>query len=370
MSTRGLIFAIGGLRLTGYGLIMALGLLLGYIVASQQARLRRIRSSAVNKVCFFAILFALIVGRIIYVIANVGFYGQYLSAIPRIWEGGVSTLGAVAGAVLGTFIGSGKRGFKRALDTLVPGMLLALAVCRLGELTTWQGRGMTVSSGVIFPIAINNSLGARCLAVCIYEAVAALLIMLRATSMRIKPSGRSGLTSLMLLGLIQVPLESMRSDDFLAIGFVKVDQLIGMLMAVAIISVFLRGHLRAGKNAMFGLAAFLIAIAMVVMCVLEEFKIDDSSNLLLNYFMLLIYVTVMGACGLYLNVGWRAAQAQNGERGNTARVGNHRPNSTYYPGTYASARAQQAQQSAPAPQYSRRVDAYRQAQAQATRRSR
>lgn len=367
MSTRGLIFAIGGLRLTGYGLIMALGLLLGYIIASQQARHRRIRPSALNKVCFYAILFGLIVGRIIYVISNIGFYGQYVGAILRIWEGGVSTLGVVAGAVLGTFVGAGKRGFKRALDTLIPGMLLALAVCRLGELTTWQGRGMTISGNIVFPIAISNSQGKLCLAVCIYEAVAALLIMVRAIAIRGKPSGRSGLTSLMLLGLMQVPLESMRSDDFLAIGFVKMDQLIGMLMAVTIISIFLRGHLRAQKSTPFGIAAFAITIVMVVMCVLEEFKIDDSANLLLNYLMLLIYVSVMAACGLYLNVGWRAAQVQGS--GNTSRVGNHRPNSTYYPERYgAAAHAQRAQQTAAAPQYSRRVDEYR--QSQVTRRSR
>ena len=113
----------------------------------------------------------------------------------------------------------------------------------------------------------------------------------------------------------------------------------------------------------------LLALVLALVMCMSIVAYADGETKAAEGKTMLYYTAYIGDFGL-ADMGWRAAQAQNGERGNTARVGNHRPNSTYYPGTYASARAQQAQQSAPAPQYSRRVDAYRQAQTQTTRRSR
>ena len=290
MDTPGTIFALGGVRLTGYGLFTALGLLAGYMLSRRQAERGHIRQSALEKVCLFAILYAMILGRAVYVVSNVGFFGEYPSAILRIWEGGISTMGAFAGALLGTRQGAGRRGFRRALDTLMPGLLLTLAVSRLGELTCWQGRGMIVGGG-IFPLTISNSQGARCLAVCVYEAVAALGLMAYALRRENRPAGCVGFTCIMLLSLAQVPLESMRSDDFLAVGFVKVDQLIAMIMAVTMIVMFLRGCLRAHKSSILDFIALGVAVIMVVMCVVEEFRIDGSANPALNYFMLSISVT-------------------------------------------------------------------------------
>ena len=295
----------GGVRLTGYGLFTALGLLAGYMLSRRQAERRHIRQSALEKVCLFAMLYAMILGRAVYVVSNVGFFGEYSSAILRIWEGGISTMGAFAGALLGTRQGAGSGA---RLDTLMPGLLLTLAVSRLGELTCWQGRGMIVGDG-IFPLTISNSQGARCLAVCVYEAVVALGLMAYALRRESKPAGCVGFTCIMLLSLAQVPLESMRSDDFLAVGFVKVDQLIAMIMAVTMIVMFLCGCLRAHKSRILDFIALGVAVIMVVMCVVEEFRIDGSANPALNYFMLFIYASVMAMCGMYLRMAGAPPEA-------------------------------------------------------------
>lgn len=375
MDTPGTIFALGGVRLTGYGLFTALGLLAGYMLSRRQAERGHIRQSALEKVCLFAMLYAMILGRAVYVVSNVGFFGEYPSAILRIWEGGISTMGAFAGALLGTRQGAGRRGFRRALDTLMPGLLLTLAVSRLGELTCWQGRGMIVGGG-IFPLTISNSQGARCLAVCVYEAVVALGLMAYALRRENKPAGCVGFTCIMLLGLAQVPLESMRSDDFLALGFVKVDQLIAMIMAVTMIVMFLRGCLRAYKSSVLDFIALGVAVIMVVMCVVEEFRIDGSANPALNYFMLFIYVSVMAMCGMYLRMGWRAApeaHSQTKARSTAPTYANSRRTSTYYPDmreSAASAPARNKQAETQAPRYSNKVDAYRRANVQSGRRER
>lgn len=376
MDTPGTIFALGDVRLTGYGLMIALGLLAGYMLSRRQSERKHIRMSALEKVYLFALLGAMILGRAVYVISNVGFFGEYPAAILRIWEGGISSMGAAAGAILGTRLGAGRRGFRRALDTLAPGLLLTLAISRLGELTCWQGRGMIVSGG-IFPLTIGNSQGARCLAVCVYEAVIALGLMAYALRKDSKPAGCVGFTCIMLLSLAQVPLESMRSDDFLAMGFVKVDQLISMIMAVTVIVMFLRGHLRAHKNSIFGFTALGIAIVMVVMCVVEEFRIDGSANPALNYFMLCIYVFIMAGCGMYLRMGWRAdpeTHPQTRPHSTAPMYTNNRRTSTYYPDMRESSalntHVHDETAESEAPQYSNRVDAYRRANVQSGRRER
>lgn len=379
MNTPGTLLALGGLQLTGYGLMTALGLLAGYIIARKQANTRHIRLGALDKVWLYALVCAYVIGRCVYVITNSGFFLEYPQAILRLWEGGISTMGALAGAVLGARLAAGKRGFRRALDTIMPGLLMALAVCRLGELTCWQGRGMIVGDNAPgFPFTIANSQGLRCLAVCIYEAAAALGAMAYSLLRRTSPAGCIGFTCLMFIGLTQVPLESMRTDDFLAMGFVKVDQLISMIMAVTITVMFLRGHLRAGRNSIYGFAALGISVIMVIMCVIEEFRIDGSANPALNYMMLGIYVLIMAISGLYLRAGWRAAsegRTASDSRTTAPAYANARRTATYYPDTrersvQSPARTVQSARTESAPRYSTKVEAYIRSQEQSGRRKR
>lgn len=285
MDTPGTIFTLGGIRLTAYGLIAALGLFAGYYLAQRQASARGIKDSALQKAYFFALMGALILARSAYVLSNMGFYRSYPASALRLWEGGYSIFGGILGAVIGARLGAGRRGFLEALDTLTPPMLLTLAIWRLGELTTWQGRGMMLGDSALgFPLVLKNSQGLDCLAVCVYEAVLALLLC--AYSMRrsgARPSGDRSMISLMLLGLCQVPLESMRTDEFLEIGFVKVDQLLAMAIAVTMISKFARGYLRSERNERTGYVALALSAAMIGMCIAQEFHLDGSANPAMDY---------------------------------------------------------------------------------------
>ena len=308
MSTPGTIIALGGLRLTAYGLIVALGILAGYLLAQRQGHLARIRDSALQKAFFFMLIGALVCSRALFVAVQYGFYQEYPQALLKAWEGGYSVMGALVGALIGLRMATGRRGFRRALDTMAPALALTLAICRLAELSCYQGRGMIIESGAWgFPFTIRNSQDMDCLAICIYEALGALAVMLYGLGgYRARPSGDRGLMCMMLLGLMQVPLESMRTDEFLALGFVKMDQLAAMLLAVGVLVTFLIGHIRAGRGRPQGFVALGISLLMVGLCVNEEFRIDGSPNLALNYTLLFAYVLVIAVCGGYLRLGWRA----------------------------------------------------------------
>ncbi len=322
MNTPGIIFTLGGLRLTQYGLCIALGLLAGYLMAQYQARAYGIRLSALRRVFLGALIGMAVGARLVYALVNFSFYGQNPGALIRLWEGGYSVMGAMLGGVIGLGASAGRRGFRRALDVMVPALLAVLAIWRLGELATWQGRGLMLDDGAPgFPLTVANSQGRRCLAVCVYEAIAALAIMGYALPRRQgRPAGDVGLMCLALLGLSQVPLESMRNDDFLALGFVKIDQVLAMVMALAVILTFLRGYLRAGRGAPGGYGALAVALAMIGLCVAEEFRLDDSQNPLHNYAMLGLYTCVMAICVQFLRLGWRAAQRSGGSARRESRA--------------------------------------------------
>lgn len=316
MNTPGIIFSLGGLRLTQYGLCIALGLLAGYLLAQYQARAYGIRMRSLKRV-YLSMLLGMAVGaRLIYVAVNFSFYGQNISALFKLWEGGYSVMGAVLGAIAGLSVGAGRRGFKRALDVVMPALLATLAIWRLGELATWQGRGLMLGEGAPgFPLTVANSQGRRCLAVCIYETVAALAILGYALPYRHRrPAGDIGLMCLALLGLSQIPLESMRNDNFLALGFVKIDQLQAALLALGVTVVFLRGHIRAGRSRLSGFGALVVSLAMIGMCVAEEFKLDDSPYPMYNYAMLALYALVMAISAQFLRIGWRAAQPGSAQK--------------------------------------------------------
>lgn len=397
MSTPGTIIALGGFRLTAYGLIVALGILAGYLLAQRQGHLARIRDSALQKAFFFMLTGALVCSRALFVAVQYSFYQEYPQALLKVWEGGYSVMGALTGALIGLRVATGRRGFRRALDTMAPALALTLAICRLAELSCYQGRGMIIESGAWgFPFTIRNSQDMDCLAICIYEALGALAVMLYGLGgYRARPSGDRGLMCMMLLGLMQVPLESMRTDEFLALGFVKMDQLAAMLLAVGVLVTFLIGHIRAGRGNPQGFVALGISLLMVGLCVNEEFRIDGSPNLALNYTLLFAYVLVIAVCGGYLRLGWRAGVSSPAAsaaprtprtapdyRSRTA-AGSGRASGTpaRSSGSYArssgtparssgSARASEAparpsgssRASGSAPGYSPRVDAYRSAQ--------
>ena len=108
--------------MTQYGLCIALGLLAGYLLAQYQARAYGIRMRSLKRV-YLSMLLGMAVGaRLIYVAVNFSFYGQNISALFKLWEGGYSVMGAVLGAIAGLSVGAGRRGFKRALDVVMPAL--------------------------------------------------------------------------------------------------------------------------------------------------------------------------------------------------------------------------------------------------------
>lgn len=243
-------------------------------------------------------LAALVGARLLYVLFSfdVFLYDYGLAAVFDPRAGGCLMAGAVAGACLCAALLARRAGVSAgaALDELVTPGLAALAVCRMAEIFTGEGIGPTIEREAFcfFPLAAANQYGEWNLAVFVLEAVAALAILLAAARMKEGAPGARFTTALLLLCCCQIPLENLRSDNCLRIGFVRVTQIFAALAILAI--VLLRARPR-GRRAM-GTRALAVLLCAVGIGIAEWAQ--DKTNIpnAVLYAAMIALCVVMALC--------------------------------------------------------------------------
>ena len=193
---------------------------------------------------------AFVGARLLYCLFRFDFYFVEMGALSALqtWNGGFLLYGALIGASLAAACASRASGvsFADTLDELaVPG-LLSVFICRLAEGFTFEGVGTWVEREALMrlPIAVQNDWGEWQLAVFLWEAAAAALILLAVYPRRGKgQSGERFMTALVLYACCQVVFESLRMDSCLRIGFVRVSQVLSgaAVFAVAVVRALRRG---------------------------------------------------------------------------------------------------------------------------------
>ncbi|MBW3645553.1 MAG: prolipoprotein diacylglyceryl transferase, partial [Actinobacteria bacterium] len=127
---------LGPLEISPHGIMIAVGVLVGARFALPGAARRGIGAEQLYDVLTWALVGALIGARVAYVVNHLGDYTGDLLGILRVWEGGFSLLGGLAGAVVAGYPKLRSMGipFWRFLDAAVPGLALGIAVGRIGDL--------------------------------------------------------------------------------------------------------------------------------------------------------------------------------------------------------------------------------------------
>ena len=243
---------------------------------------------------------ALLCARLSYCLIRFSFYFMEMGPVSvlRYWEGGGLLWGAAAGALGAAALLARRRGASVAmtLDELAAPGLLAIAIARLGEWPTGEGVGAWIENEALMrlPFAVMNAYEEWQLAVFLFEAAAALLLLIPVLKKR-AGSGERILTALLLFASCQVMLESLRMDSCLKIGFVRVAQ---VASAVVILAVTAIRAARRGKKALVRRCALvLLGTALVggMEWALEKTPVDN----------VLIYALMFTVC---------AGFAVNGER--------------------------------------------------------
>lgn len=134
---------LGPLRVSPHGLATAVGFLAGARLLMPATRARGVRDELVHVMLYRAILGALIGARLAYVVNHPGDFADDPLQALKVWEGGISLLGGIAGAVLAAIpvMRWQHLRFWSLMDAAAPGLALGILIGRIGDLVVGDHLG-------------------------------------------------------------------------------------------------------------------------------------------------------------------------------------------------------------------------------------
>jgi phosphatidylglycerol:prolipoprotein diacylglycerol transferase len=128
------LFHLGPIVIRSWGVLVALGVLVGLYFARRVAVQRHIDGEKILDLSFYLLLSGLIGGRVIFVLLELPYFMSNPAEILMVQLGGMAIHGAIIGGVLAVYIFArlNKISFLRLLDVLSPALLLGQAIGRIG----------------------------------------------------------------------------------------------------------------------------------------------------------------------------------------------------------------------------------------------
>ncbi len=139
-----------------YGLLFALGFLIGYSIYERISKFEKEDPKWIDKLFIYVLVATILGARLGHVFFyEWGYYSQHLSEIPKVWHGGLASHGGAVGIIVAIYIYSKKithRSMLYTLDRLVVPVALAGAFIRLGNLMNSEiyGNSTSLPWGFIF----------------------------------------------------------------------------------------------------------------------------------------------------------------------------------------------------------------------------
>jgi prolipoprotein diacylglyceryl transferase len=129
-----IIFNIGSHPIGWHGVLMVLGIIVAVLLTLRLAKRAGISEESIFTSAFCIVLFGLIGARLVHVLDNLDLYGDDPASIFAFWEGGLAWYGGLVGGFLGgaVYARVGKLSLARLADTVAPGVILGLAIGRIG----------------------------------------------------------------------------------------------------------------------------------------------------------------------------------------------------------------------------------------------
>lgn len=235
-------FSLGTLDIMWYGVIIALGMVLGYFLANREAVKKAMPEGMVTDLMFYIILFSLVGARLYYVLFNLDYYLSDPISIIMVNEGGMAIHGGLIGGFLAALIYCRKKGlsFFQVADIIAPSILLGQAIGRWGNFMNQEAHGGEVSRAFLETLMLPEFIidqmfidGTYYHPTFLYESVwniigVVILLVLR-------PKMRIGQTILLYLIYYSVGrffIEGMRTDSLMIGDFLMAAQVISILIII------------------------------------------------------------------------------------------------------------------------------------------
>ena len=216
------------------------------------------------------------------------------------------TLYAMGGAVLGVggacLLAAKKMhcDWGALADALAPAGMLTIALVRCAEVFAEFGAAPVMENGpMMFPLSVRFADGSWHMAVFFLEAVFALAALFYALNMRTSKPGERFVLTFVFWSMTQVLCESFR-EHTVNLGFIGVQQIQYLVMAVAILAVYAK-ILAAKpyyKKELPELLCWVTTMECAAVVVMLEYAIDHwVLPAALNY-----VIIAMAVCGIFLSV--------------------------------------------------------------------
>ncbi|OGD93097.1 prolipoprotein diacylglyceryl transferase [Candidatus Curtissbacteria bacterium RIFCSPHIGHO2_01_FULL_41_44] len=242
---------IGPLTIHLYGLIIALSIYLGWLLAKKRAHIYKIPQKIFDDpILLVPLAFAIFGARLYHVLDLRDYYLAHKSLIFAIWNGGLGIWGALIGAFIGFWVISKVKNVNllSILDLAAPSLLLGQSIGRIGNFLNQEAFGPPTGFpwGVYIspgnrPIQFANS--TRFHPTFFYEAAIDLvfLVLLLFLTRKLRISGQTFSLYLIFYATGRFIVEFWRIDTWV-VGSVKVAQILAVLTLIFGVATFMRAR--------------------------------------------------------------------------------------------------------------------------------
>ncbi len=309
-----------------YGVFISLAVLLSAMIFVLLRRTQGAPMSASLQTVLAGMPAALVTSRIFYCWFGKAFFtGNSLWSYIDVTSGGHALYGAFAG-ILAVLIIDAKRTkqpLTELLDAAAVALSPAVAIGRFAGILSGDDIGFELRTDSLagMPFVIRSeSENAWILWVGFFEGVMAAVMfavtaavflmkyLRRAKGMR---RGDTVLCFMLIYGLSQAMLESMRNDSLymITLGFVRISQIISIVMAVAAIVIISVQTCRIARPRAFHILLWVLSAGALTAATVCEFKMGGD-NLSFNYTVMglsLGFMLISALLGLFYNIRHRSA---------------------------------------------------------------
>lgn len=239
-------FNLGPLSVRWYGIIIAVGILLGYFVAQRALVKARLHKDTLVDIIFYSALFGFIAARIYFVIFQWPYYAENPGEIIKIWHGGIAIHGGLIGGFIAGVIVCKVKNLNpfQIGDIVAPSIILAQGIGRWGNFMNHEAHGGPVSRAFLEQLHLPNFIienmyinGQYYHPTFLYESiwdVAGFIILVN-----IRKHLKLGETFFLYLTWYSIGrffIEGLRTDSLMLTSNIRVAQLVSILLILISIS--------------------------------------------------------------------------------------------------------------------------------------
>lgn len=246
------LFSIGPLTIHGYGLMIALGIVVCVVMGTYRAKKHGYKEDAVLEIAIFSVLAGFLGAKLLFVLVE---FDRFLENPMQVLgsEGFVVYGGIIAGVLAAVlYCRIKKLSFLEYFDLLAPSVSIAQGFGRIGCFLAGccYGRETHAFWGVTFPEGSFAPAGVPLIPTQLLSSAGDFAItgILLFYSKRSKQKGNTGALYLLLYGIGRFLVEFLRSDDRGTVGILSTSQFISIGIVLLAVLMFWKNSVRKKKE--------------------------------------------------------------------------------------------------------------------------